>query len=213
MKTIVIAVVLSGTLATAGIAQSRQTDSLASFQLLPSLGPDGLIPEHGRDRLPGNATGNRAPVTTAWPANGHVRSANSRFLGALRNAVARSTTFRELVEALNRSDVIVYVVASNRRSGLSGYLVHQIVAAGDHRYLTVVVNPELLRDRLVVAIAHELQHAREVAETPTVRSAAAMRVLFQRLDSHQCVLVRNCTETDAALRIQAVVLEELKAAR
>lgn len=77
----------------------------------------------------------------------------------------------------------------------------------------MVVNPELGRDRLSGVIAHELQHAREVAESAGVRSDADMRALFKRLDTGQCVLMRRCTETDAALRLHAVVLEELKAAR
>ena len=150
----------------------------------------------------------------SWPLDSHVRSSDDRFLNVLRYGAVRSPTLRDLIGALNRSDVIVYIESRGRmRAGLSAYLVHQIVTAGNHRYLKVVVNRELARDRLTGVLAHELQHAREVADAADVRSGAAMRALFERLDSGMCVLIRNCTETDAAVRLQATVLDELNAAR
>ena len=149
-----------------------------------------------------------------WPIDSHVRSSEDRLLSLLRNGVARSPTLRELIGVLNGSDVIVYIESRGRmRAGLSAYLVHQVVTAGSHRYLKVVVNRELARDHLAVVIAHELQHAREVAEAANVRSSADMEALFKRLDSGMCVLIRSCTETDAAVRLQAAVLGELNAGR
>ena len=151
----------------------------------------------------------------AWPLDSHVRSSNDRYLSVLRDGVACSTTFRDLIGALNRSDVIVYVESRGRmRTGFSAFLVHQIVRAGSHRYLKVAVSRDVLgRNRLIGVIAHELQHAREVADAADVRSSADMPALFKRLDSGKCVLIRNCTETDAAVRLEAAVLDELKAGR
>ena len=149
-----------------------------------------------------------------WSIDSHVRSTDDRFLNLLRDGVARSPTFRELIGVLNRSDVIVYIESHGRmRTGLSAFLNHRIVTAESHRYLKVVVNRELPRDRLTGVIAHELQHAREVAEAANVRSSADMGALFKRLDSGRCVLIRSCTETDAAVRLEAAVLDELKAGR
>jgi hypothetical protein len=149
-----------------------------------------------------------------WSLDSHVRSSDDRLLKILRDGVARSATFRDLIDVLNRSDVIVYLESRGKmRTGLAAYLNHQIVTAGSHRYLKVVVNRELARDRLTGVIAHELQHAREVAEATDVRSSADLRTLFKRLDSGTCVLIRSCTETDAAVRLEAAVLAELKAGR
>jgi len=149
-----------------------------------------------------------------WSLDSHVRSSDDRLLKILRDGVARSATVRDLIDVLNRSDVIVYLESRGKmRTGLAAYLNHQIVTAGSHRYLKVVVNRELARDRLTGVIAHELQHAREVAEATDVRSSADLRTLFKRLDSGTCVLIRSCTETDAAVRLEAAVLAELKAGR
>jgi hypothetical protein len=135
-------------------------------------------------------------------------------VNALRKGVARSATFRDLIDALNRADVIVYVESTGRmRTGFSAYLSHRLTTAGRHRYLKVLVSRELVRDRLAGVIAHELQHAREVADAAGVRSSAEMRALFKRLDSGGCVLIRSCSETIAAVRLEAAVLTELAAGR
>ena len=149
-----------------------------------------------------------------WPLDSHVRSSEDRLLNALREGVARSATVRDLIGGLNGSDVIVYVASRGKmRTGFSAYLSHQIVTAGSHRYLKVFVSRELARDRLAGVIAHELQHAREVADAAGVRSSGDMRALFKRLDSGGCVLIRSCTETIAAVRLEAAVLTELAAGR
>ena len=149
-----------------------------------------------------------------WSMDSHVRCSDDRVLNTLRDGAARSPTLRDLIALLNRSDVIVYIESHGRmRTGFSAYLVHQIVIAGSHRYLKVVVNNELTRDRLTGVIAHELQHAREVAETDHVRSSADMGALFKRLDSGTCVLIRSCTETAADVRLEDAVLDELRASR
>lgn len=156
--------------------------------------------------LPGTSDTTLPP----WPLDSHVRSSDDRLVNALRKGVARSATFRGLIEALNRADVIVYVESIGRmRAGFSAYLSHQIVTAGSHRYLKVFVSRDLARARLAAAIAHELQHAREVADAAGVRSSADMRALFRRLDSGGCVLIRSCTETTAAVRVEVAVLTEL----
>lgn len=165
-------------------------------------------PGHAPDHRIGQAAPNASHPL--WPRDSHVRSSAPRFLTGLRYGVARSPTFRDLIGVLNRSDVIVYIESRGRiRTGFSAYLVHQIVTAGSHRYLNVVVSGELARNRLIGAMAHELQHAREVAEATNVRSSTDMQALFKRLDSGTCVSIRRCTETVAAVRLEQAVLDEL----
>jgi hypothetical protein len=200
----IVATVMTG-LALIGVrlgAASEQPGSVVSRRQRPQSLLTSLIRPGSRDvSLP------------PWPFDSHVRSSEGRLLDALREGVDRSATFRDLVDALNRSDVIVYVVSRGRmRAGFSAYLSHQIVTAGSHRYLKVFVSREQARDRLAGVIAHELQHSREVADAG-VRSSADMRALFKRLDSGGCVLIRSCTETTAAVRLEAKVLSELTAGR
>lgn len=149
--------------------------------------------------------------SSEWPSNSHVRSAERHIRALLLDGVARSSTFRALVSDLNMSDVIVHIESNPRiRAGFNGYLAHHVTLAGAYRFLLVVVTTELPRDRLIGVIAHELQHAVEIAEAAGVRSDADMRALFKRLDSGRCGSGRTCTETDAAVRREGAVLDELK---
>ena len=145
----------------------------------------------------------------AWSADEHVRSSDPLVLASIEDGKARSTTFSGLVARLTASDVVVYVEPRLRLpAGLVGYLDHRVTATGDRRYLWIVVDAMLEHDRLIAIIAHELQHAVEVAGVPDARSAAAIDGVFR---SRTCVRPpTNCGETEAALRVQETVSAELR---
>src|SRR5262245_10297864 len=128
-----------------------------------------------------------AATTQDGPKDRHVRSGQPDVEALLDDGVARSATLAALVAALDASDVIVYVESNlhtpNRlRSRLDGYLAHRLTIARDRRYLWIVVNAGLRRDLLLSTIAHELQHAADVAHAPAVRPDDALRTFFQGID-------------------------------
>src|SRR4051812_46305275 len=61
---------------------------------------------------------------------GHVRATDPGIAAIIAAGLLQSATFRRLVETLDRSDVIVYVVPKIRRPGLRGYLAHGVVSRG-----------------------------------------------------------------------------------
>ena len=78
-------------------------------------------------------------------------------------------------------------------------------------YLRVLVNHKHRHPHNVIAtLAHELQHALEVARSPDVKDATTMRALFERIGT---VRVRRTMttayETEAAREIGEQVLREL----
>jgi hypothetical protein len=142
----------------------------------------------------------------------HVRSAQPQVVSVIRDGLSRSATFASLLTTLNESDVVAYVEALWKMPpGLEGYLNHEVLASGGRRYVRIMVDIQLGHDRLIKIIAHELQHAVEVAQAADVRSDEDVRKLFERLDSGQCR--RRCTETDSALDVQRSVWTELQAHR
>jgi hypothetical protein len=144
------------------------------------------------------------------PSEMHVRSEERITAALVADGLARSATFDCLVTALNRSDVVVYIRSSlTMGNGFDGYLVQRVRKEGGRRYLHVVVNPRLERHRLISVIAHELQHAWEVAQVPAAESDAAIDALFRRLDTG-CYSTRPCTETDAGWQVQERVFRELR---
>jgi hypothetical protein len=101
--------------------------------------------------------------------------ATKRSILALTNAgIARSATFRDLIGTLNASDVIVSIEPKVTRPHLRGYLANQIVAEGD-RYMRIAIETSGSQNRLVRLLAHELQHAVEVAQAPEARDEASLR--------------------------------------
>lgn len=109
-----------------------------------------------------------------------VRPIHSRAQALLKEGAERSTRFRNLIEALERSDVIVYVTLSRLPAWVAGRL--QFMGVGvDVRYLLITLRVPLYDDEAISILGHELQHAVEVAKTPGVRSASAFNALYKRI--------------------------------
>ncbi len=111
----------------------------------------------------------------------HVRAVDSKMNDVLAEGMRRSGTFAQLVMALDRSDVIVYIETV--------YVMPQMVAgrmllaAGPEgsRYLRIQVTSQPRSNALIALVGHELRHALEVAESPDVRDERALIALYQRI--------------------------------
>jgi hypothetical protein len=152
-------------------------------------------------------------ITTEDPSERHVRATEPKILSLIDAGLSHSATFRRLVATLNESDVIVYVDPKLTRQALGGYLAHNIVAQGDYRYLHIAVETQGAERRLVSLLAHELQHAIEVAQTPDARDAESLERMFVQLAVKFGCGGTTCYETQAAKDIERIVLKELKSPR
>jgi len=151
-----------------------------------------------------------AVLATQDPCAGHVRSHEARIVRLIDAGRERSETFRGLLERLGQSDVIVYIGPKQTHRSLGGFLSHRVVAAGPCRYLRIKV--EMFgSDRVLLALlAHELQHALEVAEHPDARDASRGTAMCERI-SLDNACAGGCTETLAAIKVQSAVNDELGA--
>ena len=105
-----------------------------------------------------------------------VRTTHQRLSAAVDLGLRDSPTFRELVNRINVSDVVVYVTADAETllpPGLDGRLTF-LSATGGFRYVVVRVNTNLSAPRLVSLLGHELQHAREIADSDTIVDPLSM---------------------------------------
>jgi hypothetical protein len=150
-------------------------------------------------------------ISAQDPPGPHVRTAEPRILALIEAGVAQSATFRRLMTTLDESQMIVYIERKSNRQGLGGYLAHNIVAQGDYRYLRIAVETQGSRRRLVSLLAHELQHAVEVAQATDARDQAGVERLFaQRAVKFGCGST-TCYETQAARDVEYIVNEEFSA--
>ena len=99
-----------------------------------------------------------------------IRPQDARSTLLLREGMARSETFRALVERIEASNVFVYVsVSPFIKSSLAGQLTW-MTQAGPYRYLRATLSTDQTSDQAVASLGHELQHAVEVVDDEMVTS-------------------------------------------
>lgn len=140
-----------------------------------------------------------------------VRALEKSMIEKLQEGYRRSPAFRQVVLALEQSDVIVYITPGVCDVGrIAGCLLRFVKVSGNARYLRIVVGGALSRERAISVVGHELQHAREVADVEAVTDAMSMVSLFRRIGIHECRGVRGeCYETKAALDVEDAILKDL----
>ena len=108
-----------------------------------------------------------------------VRPEDAAIRAPIASGMERSATFRNLKTRLDNSDVIVYVRFSRCAGGVSARRVWASAGADPRR-------PPLIKldrfgrspDELTVLLAHELQHAYEVASAPEITDVASFGKIF-----------------------------------
>ena len=111
-------------------------------------------------------------------ASPRVRPVGSRVNSLLNRGYVASPTLAVLVNALERSDVIVHIeehwLLDRGRAGET-----QLVAvAGGHRYLRIHLDPRIPDEAAIALLAHELQHAVEIADATWVVDQTTLAQLY-----------------------------------
>jgi len=141
-----------------------------------------------------------------------VRSTQRFMIALIREGYDRSPVFRDLVEVLQRSNVIVLVQPASCAGGRIRSCLVSVTGFDGQRHIRINVDPHRSHDWLIATVAHELQHAAEIAEHPEVADASAALKLYRMIAVGQCHegLSEEC-ETTRALMTERKVLEELYA--
>ena len=145
------------------------------------------------------------PDAVVAPTFPRLRSDDPVVTALIRDATDRSMTFRRLVDAIQASDGIVYIVRGRCSRYVRTCLAFSITVAGPNRLLHVIVDERKTGIEAIVSIAHELQHVREVLDHPDVRTAGEMHGLFERIGTWR----RFSFETRAAVEVTDAVRAEL----
>ena len=155
----------------------------------------------------------QAPPLVADDAPGlftRVRSTERFMITLIREGYEQSPTFRELVDRLQRSNIIVFVqpaVCAGRR--IRSCLV-SVSGSALERHIRILVDTRTSKNALIATVAHELQHAVEIAEHPDVTDASGTIKLYRRIAFGRCHegLSEEC-ETMRALDTEKAVLIEV----
>ena len=117
----------------------------------------------------------------------HVRSEDPVIGAALRDSLHNSAVIQRLVDVIDASNVIVYLARGDCPRPAVACLM--VTGSGpDVRYVRINFSFRIglgkpggwHKDDLSAAIAHELQHAVEIAEWPDVVNGATMQAAYTR---------------------------------
>jgi hypothetical protein len=142
------------------------------------------------------------------PRRPPIRSTDRRLRALLDEGLRTSPTLRALVARLYASDVVVYLQCDGP-AGPDGRLTF-LSSVGGYRYLVVRVS-RLARMQQIAMMAHELQHAVEIAETPAIVDGASLVREYRRIgyENPWSQLPGVSFDTKAAVRAGEQVLREL----
>jgi hypothetical protein len=152
-----------------------------------------------------------AIASAAADGGPRLRPQDPRIMQVLKEGVAKSATFRALVERIEASHVIVYIAINPiLKPGLSGALTW-MTQAGEFRYVRASVRPELTFNQMIATVAHELQHAVEVIEDESVIDEASLVAMYKRIGQPSTAGGPLGWETLEAQRMGGQVRRELVA--
>jgi hypothetical protein len=155
-----------------------------------------------------NCQAQTASGSVTHPAS-RLRPASTFVAGVIEEGICRSATLRSMVATLQTTDLIVYVTMvplTDRRVDAG---LQYVGAMATDRVLRIVLRFPLDRIARMVMLAHELQHAVEVASAPEIRSQKALEDHYR---AHGVPGAKESTyETDTARRTELRVRDEVTA--
>ena len=141
-----------------------------------------------------------------------VRPVGTRLTALLARGYAVSPTLAVLVDALEHSDIIVHVVECWLLVGGHAGDTQFVATAGRQRYLRIRLDVRLHDEAAIAMLAHELQHAWEIAAHPWVSDQNTLGQLYAQIGyESQRALKSHAVETSAARDTAREVLKEIKA--
>jgi hypothetical protein len=156
------------------------------------------------------------PLATRLDASGsatvtvvRLRPTTKRLAVLIEEATARSPTFRDMVASIEATDGIVFIDEGNCSRGVPACLLWQLTQAARYRVLFVVIDTRRPDIHLMGSIGHELRHALEVLDDPSVRTTAAIERFYMR----QLAAGSYIVETAAATAAGVDVLREIHQSR
>jgi hypothetical protein len=141
----------------------------------------------------------RVALATSSLDDAAVRTHEPLLASMLTQAALHSPSFQALLDRLRASDLVVYV---RTRFELPQMMHGQLTFVGDgggRRYLLIDVAWGLMDDNLVAALAHELQHAVEVAERPDIVDTASLGRAYESFGIEKVQRIGKTFETQRAI--------------
>jgi hypothetical protein len=144
----------------------------------------------------------------------HIRSAEPELLDAVADGAPLSPTLHHLVDRLDASDVVVYLSFDRSPAPRMAGHLSLISAVPGRRYVRVSIDRRLAGWQRIAILGHELHHAVEIAESPSVTDETTLVALYQRIGfrSDGDGVHRECFDSVGAILAGRSVEKELQPA-
>jgi len=126
------------------------------------------------------------------------------------HGTTQSPTLRALVEKVEAASILVFVEGGIQMPDRIGARLNFVTSINGVRYVRVDIDCTLPPRRQVALLAHELQHALEIADRSDIQDVEAMESLYEDIGFQTFEHGRHKSfETEAARAAQEAVDEEL----
>ena len=152
------------------------------------------------------------PRVGAAPRHSRIRTTDAGLRRLLDAGTRASITLRTLVDRIEASDVVVFLHSGPVETpGVDGRLLFAGTGGGV-RYVVVHLARRGSPHRRIAMLAHELQHAVEIAERPEIVDSRSMAREYERMGARLRADQpgRRTFDTQAAMEITGRVMRELR---
>jgi hypothetical protein len=140
----------------------------------------------------------------------HLRILDGPLKSLFEHGLIQSPTLRELADKVEAAPILVFVEGDIRMSERLGARLQFVTSVDGVRYVRVDINCTLAPRRQIALLAHELQHALEIAERPDIVDIEAMESMYEDIGFQSFENGRHRSfETRAAIDVQEIVDREL----
>ncbi len=147
-----------------------------------------------------------APSAVLESPTRHVRTSYPYVTSLLRDGFSRSPTFARLIMRLEHSDLIVHIETTmTLPPGVEGRLI-LLPRAHETRYVRIQIGMCQSHADGIALLAHELEHAQELADAPAVSDPSGFVTLYERIGLKSGW---RQYETEAAQEVQRRVRREI----
>ena len=149
----------------------------------------------------------------------HVRADGADTRALLLDAAEKSATFRDLLERIDESDLIVYVRMQHfgalRLEGRIGFVSGAGAPGGGPRILLIELACPRSVDQQQATLAHELRHATEIGDAVWVTGPATLAEYYRRIgesasSSDHGIAFETAAARETASRVRREVSAALK---
>ncbi|HVG53882.1 MAG TPA: hypothetical protein VM846_05625 [Vicinamibacterales bacterium] len=140
----------------------------------------------------------------------HIRTTDARLRALIDEATEASPTVRTLIGRISTSNVVVYVACEyDSRIRATGRL-NFVGAAGGLRYVIIHLKARPSRVKAIATLAHELQHAAEIADNPSIVDETSLAREYERIGYRSHSVHGSAFDTKEAVDVGRRVIEELE---